>query len=38
MICLVLPLLIGFGIDCVLGSPHSLPIQVVLIWKTISAM
>ena len=25
MICLVLPLLIGFGIDCVLGDPHSLP-------------
>ena len=36
MICLVLPLLIGFGIDCVLGDPHSLPHPVVLIGKTIS--
>ena len=38
MICLVLPLLIGFGIDCVLGDPHSLPHPVVLIGKTISAL
>ena len=36
MICLILPLLIGFGIDCVLGDPHSLPHPVVLIGKTIS--
>ena len=38
MICLILPLLIGFGIDCVLGDPHSLPHPVVLIGKTISAL
>ena len=38
MICLVLPLLIGFGIDCVLGDPHSLPHPVVLIGKAISAL
>ena len=38
MICLVLPLLIGFGIDCILGDPHSLPHPVVLIGKTISAL
>ena len=38
MICLVLPLLIGFGIDCVLGDPHSLPHPIVLIGKTISAL
>ena len=38
MICLVLPLLIGFCIDCVLGDPHSLPHPVVLIGKTISAL
>ena len=37
MICLILPLLIGFGIDCVLGDPHSLPHPVVLIGETISA-
>ena len=37
MICLVLPLLIGFGIDCVLGDPHSLPHPVVLKGETISA-
>ena len=38
MICLILPLLIGFGIDCVLGDPHSLPHPVVLIGTTISAL
>ena len=38
MICPVLPLLIGFGIDCILGDPHSLPHPVVLIGKTISAL
>ena len=37
MIGPILPLLIGFGIDCVLGDPHSLPHPVVLIGKTISA-
>ena len=29
MIGPILPLLIGFGIDCVLGDPHSLPHPVV---------
>ena len=38
MIGPILPLLIGFGIDCVLGDPHSLPHPVVLIGKTISAL
>ncbi len=38
MIQPILPLLIGFGIDCVLGDPHSLPHPVVLIGKTISAL
>ena len=38
MICLVLPLLIGIGIDCVLGDPHSLPHPGVRIGKTISAL
>ena len=38
MICLILPLLIGFGIDCVLGDPHRLPHPVVRIGKTISAL
>ncbi len=38
MIWPILPLLIGFGIDCVLGDPHSLPHPVVLIGKTISAL
>ena len=38
MIGPILPLLIGFGIDCVLGHPHSLPHPVVLIGKTISAL
>ena len=38
MIRLLLPLLAGFGIDCLLGDPHSLPHPVVLIGKTISAL
>ena len=38
MIGPILLLLIGFGIDCVLGDPHSLPHPVVLIGKTISAL
>ena len=38
MIGPILPILIGFGIDCVLGDPHSLPHPVVLIGKTISAL
>ena len=38
MIGPILPLLIGFGIDCVLGDPRSLPHPVVLIGKTISAL
>ena len=38
MIGPILPLLIGFGIDRVLGDPHSLPHPVVLIGKTISAL
>ena len=38
MIRPVLPLLIGFGIDCILGDPHSLPHPVVLIGKTISML
>ena len=36
MIRLLLPLLAGFGIDCLLGDPHGLPHPVVLIGKTIS--
>ena len=38
MIRLLLPLLVGFGIDCLLGDPHGLPHPVVLIGKTISAL
>ena len=38
MIRLLLPLLAGFGIDCLLGDPHGLPHPVVLIGKTISAL
>ena len=38
MICLILPLLIGFGIDCVLGDPHSLPHPVAAIGHLISLL
>lgn len=37
LIC-VLPMLIGFGIDCILGDPYSMPHPIRLIGKMISDM